>query len=175
MPGDGPPVGAAGAGVGAVEVLRRSEARYRPLVEASAADVWVTTPDGWLLTDLPRWRATTRQSAAEVVGDGWLQAVHPHDRDRVAEVWRCATAGTGVYEVEYRIVPVRGPVDPDDVRTLSVRGVPVRDASGQALEHVGVTVDVTERGAGRTCARSWPTWRRRPRSAPCGCSGSPRR
>ena len=128
-----------------VEARRRSEARYRSLVDASAADVWVTTVQGRLLTDLPRWRATTRQGAEEVVGDGWLQAVHPGDRDRVAEVWRAATTATGVYEVEHRIVPVRGAVGPDDVRTLSVRGVPVRDASGQAVEYVGVTVDVTER------------------------------
>ena len=75
-----------------VEALRRSEARYRSLVEATAVDVWVTTPEGSLVTDLPRWRETSRQSEQEVLGDGWLEAIHPDDRERTAATWQRAVA-----------------------------------------------------------------------------------
>ncbi len=127
-----------------VEALRRSEARYRSLVEATAVDVWVTSPDGQLTTDLPRWRETSRQSEQEVLGDGWLDAIHPADREQTAATWQRAVASSSAYDVTYRIRPVRGDVGPDDERALQVRGVPVRAADGTILEWVGVTVDITE-------------------------------
>lgn len=127
-----------------VEALRRSEARYRSLVEATAVDVWVTSPDGQLTTDLPRWRETSRQSEQEVLGDGWLDAIHPDDREHTAATWRRAVASSSTHDVAYRIRPVRGEIGPEDERVLLVRGVPVRAADGTILEWVGVTLDITD-------------------------------
>ena len=127
-----------------VEALRRSEARYRSLVEATAVDVWVTTPEGSLVTDLPRWRETSRQSEQEVLGDGWLEAIHPDDRERTAATWQRAVASPSAYDVAYRIRPVRGEVRAGDERALLVRVVPVRGQDGTILEWVGVTLDITE-------------------------------
>ena len=125
------------------EALRRSEARYRALVEAGATDVWLTTPDGRVTSDMPRWRATSGQSAEQVLGDGWLEAIHPEDRQRASRVWRAAVDHDGPYQVEYRIVPVGRAWTEDEARWLEVRGVPVHDDDGTVLEYVGVTVDVT--------------------------------
>jgi PAS domain S-box-containing protein len=127
-----------------LDALQRSERRHRALVEALATDVWRASPDGGLLSDLPRWRRTSRQGAEEVLGAGWLAAIHPDDREHVRRTWQAAVAVGGLYEVEYRIRPVRGPVEDDDVRVLSVRGVPVHDADGRLLEYTGLTVDVTD-------------------------------
>jgi len=38
------------------EAVRRSEARYRSLVQAGAQVVWVTTPTGEVAEDSPEWR-----------------------------------------------------------------------------------------------------------------------
>ena len=127
------------------EALRRSEARYRALVEAGATDVWLTTPDGRLTTDLPRWRTVSGQRIEELLGDGWIDAVHPDDRERAAQVWRSAVAQGAHYAVDYRIVPVGRAFADDEARWLEVRGVPVHDDDGTVIEYVGVTVDVTER------------------------------
>jgi PAS domain S-box-containing protein len=138
---------ATGAGIPAqhdLAALQRSEQRHRALVDAVASDVWVASPDGQLLSDMPRWRRTSRQEPHEVLGGGWLEAIHPGDRGRVAAAWEQAVRTLGPYDVEYRIRPVRGPSDDDDVRTLSVRGVPVFDTSGALVEYTGLTVDVTE-------------------------------
>ncbi|HSA81846.1 MAG TPA: PAS domain S-box protein, partial [Geminicoccaceae bacterium] len=67
--------------------LRESEGRYRALAEAIAAVIWTTSPDG-LVTDMPQWRAITGQTIEEVRGWGWLEALHPDDRARTAELWR---------------------------------------------------------------------------------------
>ena len=49
----------------AAEALRRSEERYRSLVQAGAQVVWVTTPDGEIAEDSPEWRWITGQTAEE--------------------------------------------------------------------------------------------------------------
>src|SRR6185437_4879070 len=44
------------------EAVRRSEERYRSLVQAGAQVVWVTTPTGQIAEDSPEWRWITGQS-----------------------------------------------------------------------------------------------------------------
>src|SRR5688572_8808443 len=61
-------------------VLSWREARFRALVEASATVVWTARADGWV-EDMPRWRALTGQSVEEHRGFGWLDAIHPDDRE----------------------------------------------------------------------------------------------
>jgi PAS domain S-box-containing protein len=124
----------------ALAALRRSEERYRSLVEATAQVVWTTPPDGRLQDDLPSWRAITGQSADEVLGHGWLDAVHPDDRRRVSEAWEAAVRTNGVYDVQYRVRAADG-----GVRHLAARGVPVFECDGTVREWVGTCTDVTAR------------------------------
>jgi PAS domain S-box-containing protein len=133
------------AGVGdanALDALRRSEERYRSLAEATAQVVWVTPADGRIDEDMPAWRALTGQTADEVLGLGWFDAVHPGDRDRVTATWRRAVRSAGVYDVQYRVVDRRG-----EVRHLAARGVPVFDGDGNVREWVGTCTDITARVA----------------------------
>ena len=134
----------------AQQALEAGEQRYRSLVSALTNEVWQTTPEGLLLTDMPSWRSVTGQSEVELLGRGWLAGVHPDDRDGTAAAWAEAVRTGSTYEVEYRICPVPRPgeeVDPAArdaaSRHLEVRGVPLtRD--GVVTEWVGVYVDVTE-------------------------------
>src|SRR5580700_2599479 len=84
------------------EAVRRSEERYRSLVQAGAQVVWVTTPTGQIAEDSPEWRWITGQSLEEYLGNGWLDAIHPEDRSgwsgngaSASRPARCSTAGTG--------------------------------------------------------------------------------
>src|ERR1035438_5157653 len=65
------------------EAVRRSEERYRSLVQAGAQVVWVTTPTGAIAEDSPEWRWITGQTLEEYLGSGLLDASHPEDRDPV--------------------------------------------------------------------------------------------
>lgn len=79
--------------------MRRDTAdRSQALVTATAQIVWTAHPDG-RLDDLRGWRAYTGQSAAEAVGWGWLEAIHPHDQDRITHAWSEAPAAGVLYEV----------------------------------------------------------------------------
>jgi len=119
--------------------LRRSEARYRSLVEATAMDVWRADGAGNLLGDIPAWRARTGQSEDDVLGEGWLDAIHPEHRERVADLWRLAVKAGEPYSAEY---PIRG--EAGGWRMVVVRGTPVRDDEGNVREWVGTSDDITE-------------------------------
>src|SRR5260221_1941338 len=69
------------------EALRRSEERYRSLVQAGAQVVWVTTPTGKLAEGPPEWRWITGQTADAYLGSGWLDPIHPEERGRGEREW----------------------------------------------------------------------------------------
>ena len=52
------------------EDLRRSEERYRSLVEAQSQLVWITSPTGTVVEDAPQWRAITGQGLEEYLAHG---------------------------------------------------------------------------------------------------------
>ena len=116
----------------------RSEARYRALVEASAQVVWATDAQG-MVEDMPGWRARTGQSAEQVRGTGWLDALHPDDRERSAQTWWEAFRARRVYENDYRLRMADG-----SYRWHRARGVPVLDERGEIREWVGTLADVDD-------------------------------
>jgi PAS domain S-box-containing protein len=119
------------------EAVRRSEARYRSLVQAGAQVVWVTSPAGEIAEDSPEWRWITGQTIEEYLGNGWLDVIHPEDRDRVERAWReCVRTGK-IFDNRYR-VRTRG----GGYRHYDVRAVPIERA-GKIIEWVGASTDVT--------------------------------
>ena len=122
----------------ASEALRRSEERYRSLVDATSAIAWTAPPTGEFVTDQPSWRAFTGQTFEELRGYGWLDAVHPDDRDDTVEQWRAAVASGALYQMEHRVRRHDG-----EYRHMSVRAVPLRAADGSVREWMGVHTDVT--------------------------------
>ena len=117
-----------------------SERRFRSLVEATATEVFRNAPDGRLLSDLPRWSRITGQTREELLGFGWLDAIHPDDRDAVDRAWRGAVASGTVFDTEYRVRRAGG-----GWAHVAVRSAPLRDDRGEVVEYVGLYHDVTER------------------------------
>ncbi len=122
------------------ESLRQSEERYRSLVIATAQIVWTTNPEGEVVEDMPMWRAFTGKSEEELRGWGWVDSLHPEDRERTRAVWSEAVRARSVYETEYRIRKSDG-----EYRHFAARGVPVLQADGSVREWVGTCTDITER------------------------------
>ncbi len=119
------------------EALRRSEERYRSLVQAGAQVVWVTTPTGKIAEDSPEWRWITGQTVDEYLGSGWLDAIHPEDRERVEREWLDCVDSGKVFDSRYRVRTKSG-----SYRHYDVRAVPI-ERDGKIIEWVGASSDVT--------------------------------
>jgi PAS domain S-box-containing protein len=133
----GPSAEAAEAAAAAAAEIRRSEERYRSLVQGGAQVVWVAAPDGSMTEDSPEWRWITGQTQEQYAGFGWLNAVHPEDRERVERDWReCVRTGK-IFDDRYRIRTKNG-----SYRHYDVRAVPI-ERDGKIAEWVGASSDVT--------------------------------
>ncbi len=144
IPGtDGPPL---------EEILRRSEARYRALAEATSQLVWSWDP----ITQAGRfddtqhwWEEATGQTPEQQQGEGWLEQVHPDDRERAREAWTSSMRTGNPYNVEYRIFTRAG-----EVRCVLSRSVAIRGPGGEIREWVGSLTDVTEQRRAEAAVRA---------------------
>ena len=121
----------------AEEVLRESELRFRALIEASSQIVWTVEASGEVREDSPSWRKFTGQTYEEWKGYGWLQVIHPDDRDRVAAEWQTAHQREETLTTQYRLWHVDG-----EWRWTLVRAVPLRNP--EIYGWVGMNTDITE-------------------------------
>ncbi len=120
--------------------IRFNEQRYRSLVEATTAIVWDTPASGEFTVDQPGWTAFTGQSFDELRGWGWLNAIHPEDREETARVWSAAVANRSRYDVEHRLQ-----VPDKTYRNMLVRAVPILGEDGAIRQWIGIHTDITER------------------------------
>ncbi|MCA1684891.1 MAG: PAS domain S-box protein, partial [Planctomycetia bacterium] len=121
------------------EGLRRSEERFRSLIDATSSIVWTTTASGELSGDQASWAGFTGQTPEQYLNYGWLDAVHPDDRRHTASAWASAVENRTKYEDEMRLRRRDG-----EYRRMAARGVPVLNPDGSVREWVGVHDDVTE-------------------------------
>ena len=125
----------------------QSELRLRTLVEATNQLMWTTGPGGVIDRPMESWSLFTGQSDEDVQGDGWAEAIHPDDRERVLSAWRATVAERGVYACDYRLRTVDG-----EYRWMEARAVPL---PGRADEprYFGVGHDITKRKQAEEGAR----------------------
>ena len=119
---------------------RRSEERFRSLIEASAAIVWTANPEGGLHRRQTAWTRFTGQDEATYAGLGFLDAIHPDDRAHTQVDWSRAVSTLTPYATEHRLRARSGAY-----RHMSVRAVPILEANGTLREWVGTHTDITER------------------------------
>jgi len=123
--------------IDAESALRVREQRFRSLVMATSQIVWTNTADGRVAEDSPSWRAFTGQSYDEWKEFGWLDALHPDDRETTSRLWAHCVATCSVFETEYRLRRADG-----EYRWTAVKGVPLLDEDGTIREWIGANTDI---------------------------------
>ena len=119
--------------------LALREERYRSLTLATSQIVWTMNPQGEMVEDIPMWREFTGQSLEELRGSGWLNAVHPDDRERTNGIWSASLRNRSHFHTEYRLRRRDG-----EYRYMAVHGVAVLEQDATIREWVGTCADVTE-------------------------------
>jgi PAS domain S-box-containing protein len=73
------------------------------LADTAPAMLWVTEPDGVCSFLSRAWTQFTGQPEAEGLGFGWLEMVHPDDRERAGIAFRDANARQAGFALEHRL------------------------------------------------------------------------
>ncbi len=85
------------------------------------------------------WLDFTGRSTKDLLGEGWLEHVHPEDRDRRATICHEAFASSQLFRVEYRLRRKSG----EYCWVLEI-GTPRLDSDGSVSGYLGTAIDVTE-------------------------------
>jgi PAS domain S-box-containing protein len=120
-------------------LLQQQEERYRTYIGSVAHILWSADASGAVVGDLPTWRAYTGQSESQVLGTGWLEAVHPADKERVQAAWHTAVEQKNIFEHDFQIHSSTG-----EYRHFHCRGVPIMNGDGSVREWIGTCADTTE-------------------------------
>ncbi len=124
----------------AEQALRRSESLYRGLAEAVPGIVFTTSADGACDYCNPYWYEFTGLTPQETLGYGWIDALHPEDRERLADLWQAALRDrqTFVYETRFR--------RRDGIYHWFLGHVsPVQGSDGVIIKWVGTCADIDAR------------------------------
>ena len=121
-------------------------ARFRTLADVTPQLVWRSEADGNWTWASPNWLAYTGQGEAESHGLGWLEAIHPEDRDRTMRAWHEVSGTRGQLDVEHRIRRA----EDGAWRWHQTRSAPLREMAGPgvgddgSLEWIGASADVED-------------------------------
>lgn len=124
----------------AEQALQQSEDRFRDFANAAPAKLWVTEPDGSCSFLSQGWYEFTGKGEDEGLGLGWLNAVHPDDREAAGKHFLSANERNEAFSIEYRLRRSDGVY-----RWIIDRGRPRFSPSGQFLGYAGNLLDITER------------------------------
>jgi two-component system sensor histidine kinase/response regulator len=124
--------------------LRESENRFQQIAESLPHLVFTCSPEG--VCDFVNRRCSEYAGVpAELqVGSGWLQWVHPDDRERAVSAWRAASAAGEDFRSEYRIRRHDGVYRWFDTRATRLRG-----ADGMTLKWFGSSTDIEDARRGQ--------------------------
>lgn len=119
------------------QALLESEARYRALAESIPPLIWTCTPEGQCDYLNQKWVAYTGIPEQQQLGYGWLEQIHPGDREQLLNAWNYSVASGCDYNLEYRIRRFDG-----EYRWFKSSGVPLRDTAGKIVKWFGSNTDV---------------------------------
>ena len=124
----------------AEEALLESELRYQTLAEVSPVGIFRTDSEGFTTYVNKRWCEISGLSAEKAQGYGWLNAVHPDDREKLSRNWLEAVQVHSDSRKDYRFLKPDG-----SITWVIGQAVPEKDESGRIFSYVGTITDITER------------------------------
>ncbi|MBD2667322.1 signal transduction histidine kinase [Richelia sinica FACHB-800] len=120
--------------------LRESEHRYLTLTESAPVGIFRVETTGQCVYVNERWSQMTGRTTESGLGWGWLDAVHPEDRDRIVPEFQLALKQGKIYRQEARCLHTDG-----QIKWFDCQAVPETDPQGQVIGYIGTVTDITER------------------------------
>ena len=120
--------------------LKESELRFRSLSESSPIGVFQTDLAGKCLYTNTCWQEIAGLTLEESLGNGWINAIHPDDRQRVRAEWDKSIQEKRDFLQEFRFLTPQGRVS-----WVWARSAAIYSATGEIIGYVGTDEDITDR------------------------------
>ena len=111
---------------------------------------WMSDTDNRCFYFNPAWLEFTGRPLQQELGEGWLEGVHPEDRDRARAADRSGFENRVEFRLEYRLRRHDGVY-----RWIMDQCTPRQDARGRFAGYLGSCTDITELREAAADARRW--------------------
>jgi PAS domain S-box-containing protein len=119
-----------------ISPLREAEERYRALVRATGALVWIAAGD-CSIKESPNWGEHRSEPVENTLGGGWQELIHPDDRPRAVAAFNEAAKAKLDCTVEVRVQ------QEDGLHVWKrIHAVPILDDAKKIKEWLGVNSDI---------------------------------
>ena len=118
---------------------RTSEQMFRALAEAAPVMIWEAGPDGLCTYFNKAWLEFRGRSLEQELGNGWIEGIHPDDRDLCLATYLKSLSTRQPFRMEYRLRYVTG-----EYRWVEKTGVPCYDGDS-FFGFMGAAADVSGR------------------------------
>jgi PAS domain S-box-containing protein len=122
------------------EQRQQSEEQFRVLAESIPQLVWITDASGFTTYQNRRFGECTGAPENETMGNGWMDFLHPADREKVAKAWNIAIRSGNIYQVEYRLLNR----NTGEYSWYLGRALPLRDSLNRIVRWFGTTTDIND-------------------------------
>jgi len=119
--------------------LQQSEERFRNMANAAPVLIWIAGTDKLYYWFNQVWLDFTGRTMAQESGNGWVEGIHPDDKERCLETFVTAFDNRQPFSMEYRLRAADG-----QYRWLIDNGVP-NYAGNSFSGYLGSCVDITHR------------------------------
>lgn len=113
--------------------------RFEDLANNSPTVIWMSDESGSTIFINKRWMEITGQDVNDALGYGWLEMVHPEDREEMGLTFFRAKEAEHVFFGQYRLKQTKG-----DYRWVSDTGSPRIDNNGAFLGYIGGVIDIDD-------------------------------
>ncbi len=117
-----------------------SEEGFASLAQALPVGIFRTDAQGHCLYVNQRWCQITGLTVEEAQQDGWTQALHPDDRERIFAEWYDCAQHNLPFQSEYRFQNSKG-----DITWVFGQAVAERGTEGELIGYVGSITDISDR------------------------------
>lgn len=119
--------------------LRASETRFREMADGAPVMIWITDVEGTCTFLSKPWYDYTGQTPATGLGIGWLDAVHPDDRETSGRIFRESNERVVPFRLEHRLRRADG-----EYRWAIDSAVPRFAVNGEYLGFIGSVIEISE-------------------------------
>ena len=120
--------------------LRESEQRFHYVADLSPTLIWMSGVDKACFWFNATWLRFTGRTMEQEIGSGWLEGVHPEDKEGCLNAYSAAFDKREPFILRYRLRRADGVY-----RMVEDYGYPRYDENGNFLGYVGSCIDITER------------------------------
>jgi len=122
------------------DALKESEEKFRTVTQISPVGIFRTNTKGDCLYVNDRWCEITGLSAKQAKGRGWMNSIHPQDKDKILNIFYHTDKRDTCFKLEYRILHHNG-----SMRWVIGQGTAEKNLKGQISGFVGTITDITDR------------------------------